>query len=84
LADIPYGLGTRISLKRTWLADIANLFQQIHVYPIYNMPEVVIMTQFHTRNIYLDEMEETEERSIVQGKLDYFLTNRTLQVPSIN
>ena len=27
-------------------------------------------------------MEETEERAIVQGKLDYFLTNQTLQVPS--
>jgi hypothetical protein len=46
------------------------------VYPIYNVPEVG-MRKFHRRNIYLDEMEETEERSILQGKLDYFLTNRT-------
>jgi hypothetical protein len=32
--------------------------------------------------IYLDEMEETEGQAIVQGKLDYFLTNQTIQVPS--
>jgi hypothetical protein len=29
-------------------------------------------------------MEETGEWTIVQGKLDYFLTNQTIQVPSID
>jgi hypothetical protein len=58
------------------------------VHPIYKVLagswNDTISASHRRNNIYLDEMEETEERAIVQGKLDYFLTNQTLQVPLID